>query len=144
MGPDPAQLYATSEKALDIMRGVADVRQPNRDWGNRTPVLRFVPDQDRLNLIGLSPAEVSQQLQFLLTGIAVTQVRENIRNVSVVARSAGSERLDPTRLADFSLMSPQRAPDSPRPGGPFGNPHGRAAPETPRSHARHHNPFGYP
>src|SRR4029079_7220454 len=44
--------------------------------------------------------------QFLLTGIAVTQVREDIRNVPVVARSAGGERLDPARLADFSLMSP--------------------------------------
>src|SRR6266536_996772 len=105
MGPDPAQLYSISEKALDIMRGVPDVRQANRDWGNRAPVLRFIPDQDRLNLIGLSPAEVGQQLQFLLTGIAVTQVREDIRNVPIVARSAGGERLDPTRLADFSLMS---------------------------------------
>jgi multidrug efflux pump subunit AcrB len=105
MGPDPAQLYSISEKALAIMRNVPDVRQANRDWGNRTPVLRFTPDQDRLNLIGLSPAEVGQQLQFLLTGIAVTQVRENIRNVPIVARSAGGERLDPARLADFSLTS---------------------------------------
>jgi multidrug efflux pump subunit AcrB len=105
MGPDPAQLYSISDKALDIMRTVPDVREANRDWGNRTPVLRFVPDQDRLNLIGLSPAEVGQQLQFLLTGIPVTQVREDIRNVPIMTRSAGSERLDPTRLADFSLMS---------------------------------------
>ncbi|MFD9900272.1 efflux RND transporter permease subunit [Mesorhizobium sp. NPDC059025] len=105
IGPDPAQLYSISEKALDIMRTVPDVREANRDWGNRTPVLRFVPDQDRLNLIGLSPAEVGQQLQFLLTGIPVTQVREDIRNVPVVARSAGGERLDPSRLADFSVMS---------------------------------------
>src|SRR5947199_1882203 len=103
-GPDPAQLYSISEKALAIMRGVPDVRQANRDWGNRTPVLRFVPDQDRLNLIGLSPAAVGQQLQFLLTGIALTQVREDIRNVPIMARSAGGERLDPTRLATFSLI----------------------------------------
>ncbi|CAO3356570.1 efflux RND transporter permease subunit [Azospirillum melinis] len=105
MGPDPSQLYGISEKALAIMRSVPDVRQASRDWGNRTPVLRFTPDQDRLNLIGLSPAEVGQQLQFLLTGIAVTQVREDIRNVPIVARSAGGERLDPARLADFSLTS---------------------------------------
>lgn len=105
MGPDPKELYGISEKALEIMRGVPDVRQANRDWGDRTPVLRFVPDQARLNLIGLSPTEVGQQLQFLLTGVAVTQVREDIRNVPIVARSAGAERLDPARLADFSLMS---------------------------------------
>ncbi|WP_211341109.1 efflux RND transporter permease subunit [Paracoccus methylarcula] len=105
MGPDPAQLYSISEKALDIMRDVPDVRQANRDWGSRTPVLRFVPDQDRLNLIGLSPAEVAQQLQFLLSGITVTHVREDIRDVPVVMRSAGGERLDPAHLADFSLTS---------------------------------------
>jgi multidrug efflux pump subunit AcrB len=105
MGPDPATLSAISKKALRIMRGVPDVRQANRDWGARTPVLRFTPDQDRLNLIGLSTTEVSQQLQFLLTGITATNVREDIRNVPIVMRSAGGERLDPTRLADFSLMS---------------------------------------
>src|SRR5687767_10530944 len=32
-GPDPKQLYDISEKALDIMRGVPEVRQANRDWG---------------------------------------------------------------------------------------------------------------
>ncbi|MBX5197599.1 efflux RND transporter permease subunit [Rhizobium sp. NZLR10] len=104
-GPDPQQLYQISDKALDIMKSVPDVRQANRDWGNRTPVLRFVPDQDRLNLIGLSPAEAAQQLQLLLSGVPITEVRENIRNVPVVARSAGGNRLDPSRLADFSLMS---------------------------------------
>ncbi|PDT00897.1 MFS transporter [Rhizobium chutanense] len=105
MGPDPKQLYEISEKALDIMKSVPDVRQANRDWGDRTPVLRFVPDQDRLSLIGLSPAEAAQQMQLLLSGVQITQVRENIRNVPVIARSAGENRLDPSRLADFSLMS---------------------------------------
>jgi multidrug efflux pump subunit AcrB len=105
MGPDVAKLSAISEQALNLMRSVADVREANRDWGNRTPVLRFIPDQDRLKLIGLSTADVSQQLQFLLTGVTATHVREDIRNVPVVMRSAGGERLDPTRLNDFSLMS---------------------------------------
>lgn len=105
MGPDPKKLYEISEKALDIMKGVPDVRQANRDWSNRTPVLRFVPDQNRLSLIGLSPAEAAQQMQLLLSGIPITQVRENIRTVPVIARSAGENRLDPSRLADFSLMS---------------------------------------
>lgn len=105
MGPDPDELYKISEQALAIMKTVPDLRQANRDWGNRTPVLRFIPDQDRLNLIGLSPSEAAQQMQLLLSGVPITQVRENIRNVPVVARSAGENRLDPSRLADFSLMS---------------------------------------
>jgi multidrug efflux pump subunit AcrB len=62
-------------------------------------------DQDRLRLIGLSPTDAAQQLQFLVSGVTVTQVREDIRTVDVVARSSGPERLDPARLADFSLTS---------------------------------------
>ena len=105
MGPSQDELYKISERALAIMKTVPDARQANRDWGNRTPVLRFVPDQERLNLIGLSPSEAAQQMQMLLSGIPVTQVRDNIRNAPVVARSAGESRLDPSRLADFSLTS---------------------------------------
>ncbi len=142
-GPDPAKLYEISEKALEIMRSVPDVRQANRDWGNRAPVLRFVLDQDRLNLIGLSPAEARQQLQFLLTGIAVTQVRENIRNVSVVARSAGDNRLDPARLADFSLMSRDGRPMPLDQIGHSEDPAGRTDHEAPRPHAGRHDPLGH-
>ena len=125
MGPDPAQLYAISEKALDIMRGVSDVRQANRDWGNRTPVLRFVPDQDRLNLIGLSPAEVGQQLQFLLTGNPVTQVREDIRNLPswhVALGPRGWTR----RAYRFFSDGPGRPAGSARSDRIFRNPSGRA------------------
>jgi multidrug efflux pump subunit AcrB len=62
-------------------------------------------DQERLQLIGLSPVEAAQQLQFLLSGQPITQVRENIRAVNVIARSAGPERLDPTELEHFTLMT---------------------------------------
>lgn len=105
MGPNPEELGRISSDALSVMRSVPDVRQANRDWGARTPSLRFILDQDRLRLIGLSPTEAAQQLQFLLSGVTVTQVREDIRTVDIVARSAGEERLDPMRLKDFSLTS---------------------------------------
>src|SRR6266571_8475721 len=35
----------------------------------------------------------------------ITQVREDIRAVNVVARSAGPERLDPTKLENFTLTT---------------------------------------
>src|SRR6185312_13628023 len=71
------------------------------------PTEHFVLDQSRLELLGLSPTDVAQQLQFLLTGLTVTQVREGIRTVDVVARSLGPDRLDPERLADLTLSNRQ-------------------------------------
>jgi len=60
--------------------------------------------QDRLQAVGLTSTAVSLQLQFLLRGIPLAEVREDIRSVQVVARSAGETRLDPARIADFTLV----------------------------------------
>jgi multidrug efflux pump subunit AcrB len=47
-----------------------------------------------------------------LTGVDVTQVREDIRSVEVTARSAGAERLDPARIGSFIMTGSagQRVP----------------------------------
>jgi multidrug efflux pump subunit AcrB len=81
------------------------MRTVNTDWGERVPTLHLVLDQDRLRAIGLTSGDVGQQLQFLLSGVTISQVREDIRTVDVVARSAGPARLDPARVADFTLTA---------------------------------------
>jgi multidrug efflux pump subunit AcrB len=105
MGPDPAVLRTLASEVERVMRANPHTRQVNEDWGDRVPTEHFVLDQSRLKLLGLSPTEVAQQLQFLLTGVPITQVREGVRTVEVVARSAGPDRLDPARLADLTLTN---------------------------------------
>jgi multidrug efflux pump subunit AcrB len=105
MGPDPAKLREIANDVQAVMRANPNTRQVNQDWGERAPTARFVLDQDRLRLIGLTSQDVAEQLQFLLTGAPVTQVREGIRTVEVVARSSGSQRLDPAQLGDLTLTS---------------------------------------
>jgi multidrug efflux pump subunit AcrB len=105
MGLDPAKVREIARSVEEIMRNDPAMRTVNVDWGERVPKLHFVLDQERLQLIGLSPEEAAQQLQFLLNGQTLTQVRENIRAVNVVARSAGPERLDPTKLENFTLTT---------------------------------------
>jgi multidrug efflux pump subunit AcrB len=104
-GSDPTIVREIADQVQEVMRANPNMRQVNRDWTQRVPTVRYILDQDRLRLIGLSPTEAAQQLQFLLSGVTVTQAREDIRTVDVVARSSGPERLDPARLADFSLTS---------------------------------------
>jgi len=105
MGPDPVKLREIAHSAEEIMRNDPNMRTVNVDWGECVPKLHFVLDQERLRLIGLSPEAAAQQLQFLLNGQTLTQVREDIRAVNVVVRSAGPERLDPTRLGNFTLTT---------------------------------------
>jgi multidrug efflux pump subunit AcrB len=105
MGPDPTEVRKIADQILAKMDANPHVRQANEDWNERAPVLHFVLDQDRLRIMGLSSSDVSQQIQFLTTGVTVTQVREDIRTVDVVARTAGSNRLSPTKLLNMTLSS---------------------------------------
>lgn len=68
------------------------------------PTLHFSLDQNRLQAVGLTSSDVARQLQFLLSGVPVTTVREDIRAVQVIGRAAGETRLDPAKIADFTLV----------------------------------------
>ena len=103
-GPDPDTLRASAAKVEAILRASPQMRTVNTDWGTRVPALHFTLDQDRLQAVGLTSAAVAQQLQFLLSGVPVTAVREDIRSVQVVARAAGDVRLDPARIGAFTLV----------------------------------------
>ncbi|HEX3661720.1 MAG TPA: efflux RND transporter permease subunit [Acidobacteriaceae bacterium] len=104
-GPDLANVRDYADQMLAVVKDDPHMRQANEDWGDRAPSVHFVLDQARLRLIGLSPSDASQQIQFLLTGVPVTQVREGIRTVDVVARTSGDSRLDPTKLQNMALTS---------------------------------------
>jgi multidrug efflux pump subunit AcrB len=102
-GPDPVQLRGIAEQVQHVMDASPMMRTVNNDGGARVPAMHFVLQQDRLQAVGLSSSAVAQQLQFLLSGAPITSVREDIRTVQVVARSAGGARLDPARIGDFTL-----------------------------------------
>ncbi|SET15166.1 efflux RND transporter permease subunit [Kosakonia radicincitans] len=112
MGPDPARLRDIADKVKTVMQASPLMRTVNTDWGTRVPALHFTLDQNRLQSVGLTSGSVAQQLQFLLSGVPVTQVREDIRSVQVMARAAGNIRLDPARIGDFTLVGSagQRVP----------------------------------
>ena len=103
-GPDPDKLRAIAADMGKVMEASPLMRTVNTDWGTRTPALHFTLQQDRLQAVGLTSSAVAQQLQFLLSGLPVTEVREDIRSVQVLARAAGDIRLDPQKIAGFTLI----------------------------------------
>lgn len=113
-GPDLATVRVIAAKAQAVLQADPAMRTVNADWGDRAPALHFVLDQDRLRALGLTSGDVAEQLQFLLSGAVVSQAREGIRTVDVVARSAGGDRLDPARIGDYTLTGSagQRVPVS--------------------------------
>lgn len=112
MGPDPDKLREIAGEVEAVMLASPDMRTVNTDWGQRVPTLHFSLNQDRLQAVGLTSSAVAQQLQFLLSGVPVTSVREDIRAVQVMGRAAGDIRLDPAKIDGFTLVgsSGQRVP----------------------------------
>ncbi|MCK6831948.1 efflux RND transporter permease subunit [Enterobacter bugandensis] len=111
-GPDVKQVQDIAERVKAVLQASPMMRTVNTDWGSRVPVLHFTLDQNRLQATGLTSSAVAGQLQFLLSGVPVTSVREDIRSVEVVARAAGDIRLDPAKIEGFTLVghAGQRVP----------------------------------
>ncbi|EKO3545167.1 efflux RND transporter permease subunit [Vibrio fluvialis] len=102
-GPNPDTLHDIANEVQQVMKASPMMRTVNTDWGTRVPTVHFSLQQDRLQALGLNSSSVAQQLQFLLNGVPVTSVREDIRTVQVVARSSGETRLDPSQIENFTL-----------------------------------------
>lgn len=111
-GPNVKQVQDIAERVKAVLQASPMMRTVNTDWGSRVPVLHFTLDQNRLQATGLTSSAVAGQLQFLLSGVPVTSVREDIRSVAVVARAAGDIRLDPAKIEGFTLVgnAGQRVP----------------------------------
>lgn len=109
-------VFRVSGPNVDVVRGLSeDVRKVVAantltkdaflDWGERTSGYRLVLDQDRLRLLGFTPNEVKSQLNALLSGNPITEVREGNRTVSVVARAQGNQREDLGNLNNMTLTN---------------------------------------
>lgn len=103
-GPNVDQVRDIADRVKTVLQASPMMRTVNTDWGSRVPVLHFTLDQNRLQASGLTSSAVAQQLQFLLSGVPITSVREDIRSVEVIGRAAGDIRLDPAKIEGFTLV----------------------------------------
>ena len=105
IGPDPLKVREIAYKVRDVVRTNPDVIDPNLDWNEMSPSVRLVVDQERARLLGLNVADVAQTLQFMLSGVTVTTVRDGTEQVAVVARATAAERLNLGGIGDLTVVS---------------------------------------
>jgi multidrug efflux pump subunit AcrB len=105
VGPDPAKLRSVAEDVRKVMAENPKIIDPHLNWGEEVKSIRLEVDQDRARALGLTPADVAQTLQTMLTGYTVTQFRDGIEHVDVVARAVPGERLDLDRLPELTITT---------------------------------------
>jgi multidrug efflux pump subunit AcrB len=105
VGPDPMQVRGIAEQVRAVMAQNPKVIDPHLNWGEQVKSIRLEVDQDRARALGLTPQDVSQTLQTLLTGYTITQFREGIESIDVVARAVPAERLALDRLPGLTIAT---------------------------------------
>jgi multidrug efflux pump subunit AcrB len=86
VGPDAQALRKIAGQVRERVAANPNTLNAHLDWGERAPVVRLKLDPERLRLIGLTPRELAGQLEYELSGLPATEIREDVRNVQLVLR----------------------------------------------------------
>ncbi|HWF95287.1 MAG TPA: efflux RND transporter permease subunit [Xanthobacteraceae bacterium] len=105
VGPDPMKVRVIADQVRAVMAQNPKVIDPHLNWGEQVKSIRLEVDQDRARALGLTPQDISQTLQTLLSGFTVTQLREGIESIDVVARAVPAERLALDRLPGLTIAT---------------------------------------
>ena len=98
VGPDPVKLRDYAQQVQRIMAEHPNTIAPHLEWTERVPVLSLQWRDGELARHGLTPAAVAQQLNLLLDGQRITQLRDGIRTVPLTA-IGGRARIDHSEQA---------------------------------------------
>ena len=110
IGPDPMKVREIAEQVRQVMAKNPKIVDPHLDWSEQVKSIRLEVDQDRARALGLTPQDVAQTLQTLLSGLTITQYREGIEHIDVVARAVPNERLELGRLPALTITTRNGVP----------------------------------
>ncbi len=102
-GDNLAELRRVAAEVAIVMRANPHLKEVNFDWNEMGKAIRIDIDQDRARALGISSQELATFLDAMLTGVAVTQMREGDQLIDVVARAVGDERAAIGSLADINI-----------------------------------------
>lgn len=106
-GGDLHEIRRIASEVRQVMAKNPHLRDVHLDWGEKTPVLHLVFDEERLQLLGLNPQGAALQLQAILQGATVSQVRSGNRTVEVQVRGPKLERDGLDAIGDVVVRNAQ-------------------------------------
>lgn len=108
-GESPAKVRELALSFAGLIGADPDVININYDWSEMGKVVKVDIDQDRARAVGLTSRQVASNINSVLSGTTVTQVRDSIYLIDVVARAVESERANLDTLRSLRLATPSGA-----------------------------------
>ena len=105
-GPDVDQVRAIALKVAQIIATNPKAEKVNFDWIKPARQVRIRVDQDEARLLGLSSQALAGVLNTVISGTSVTQVRDDIYLVDVIARATDEQRVSLATLRTLQMPLP--------------------------------------
>ena len=105
-GPDMDQVREIAFRLAQVMATSEDTRRINFDWNEPSRQVRIQVDQDEARRLGLSSQSLAAVLNAAVTGSTVTQMRDDIYLIDVVARATEEERIELATLRSLQVPLP--------------------------------------
>ncbi len=102
-GPDLQQVRALAQKVAAVMATNDNLAEPVYDWMEPARVLRVEVLQDKARQLGVSSQDIATALNNVVSGATVTQVRDDIYLIAVIARAEAEERGSIATLRNLQL-----------------------------------------
>ena len=105
-GPDPQRVSTIAYQMATLVATDARTESINFDWIEPMRTLRIKVNQDEARLLGVSSQALAQSLNAVISGVTVTQIRDDIYLIDVVTRANAEERVSPSMLKTLEIPLP--------------------------------------
>ena len=105
-GPDVDQVRTIALKLAQIIATNPKAEKVNFDWIEPARQVRIRVDQDEARLLGLSSQALAGVLNTVISGTSVTQVRDDIYLIDVIARATDEQRVSLATLRTLQVPLP--------------------------------------
>jgi multidrug efflux pump subunit AcrB len=105
-GPDKDEVTRIAKDLAQVVASDAGARHVNFDWIEPSRKLRIIIDQDQARQLGVSSRSIASVLNATVAGSTVTQVRDSIYLIDVVARADDQERASIATLRSMQVPIP--------------------------------------
>jgi multidrug efflux pump subunit AcrB len=102
-GPDKDEVAGIAQQLAQVVASGSGARHVNFDWMEPARQLRVKVDQDEARRLGVSSAALAVVLNAATSGSTLTQVRDNIYLINVVARAVADERSEVATLRALQI-----------------------------------------
>jgi multidrug efflux pump subunit AcrB len=92
-GPDLDEVRAIAQRLAAVIANDPNTRDVNFDWMEPARQVQVRIDQDEARLLGLSSAAIAASLNSYVTGAPVTQIRDDIYLIDVIASASDEQRV---------------------------------------------------